>query len=249
MPKKCSWCSKYAQNNVATMIQALCIMLQVVYEPHCNKCAKTRLGFACAKPSCKAYPRSGHEGYCFRHSPHRCAEHGCETTPQQGHEGYCIRHSPHSCAEHGCETTPQHGHEGYCYRHSKKPLVLPTDWILDNSLTDIHALKAFAEKQRGLGRKLYIGLAGVSKRSTILGEIDNDELRMKELFLMTRKLAHSFVILHPLGDQPGHNRARLGEAWLIRELGLNTLMNERNGGAGRPPFYDAIGAVFVLVGQ
>ena len=23
----------------------------------------------------------------------------------------------------------------------------------------------------------------------------------------------------------------------------------RNGGAGRPPFYDAIGAVFVLVGQ
>ena len=55
-------------------------------------------------------------------------------------------------------------------------------------------------------------LAGVSKRSTILGEIDNDERRMKELGLMTRKLAHSFVILDSLGDEPGHNRARLGEA-------------------------------------
>ena len=128
---------------------------------------------------------------------------------------------------------PRSGHEGYCYRHSKKPLVLPTDWALDKSLTDIHALKAFAEEQRALGRKLYIGLAGVSKSSTILGEIDNDERRMIELGLMTRKLAHSYVILKPLGDEPGHNRARLGEAWLIRELGLNTLMNERNGGAGR----------------
>ena len=165
------------------------------------------------------------------------------------HEGYCIRHSPHSCAEPDCDTTPQSSHEGYCYRHSKKPLVLPTDWALDNSLTDIHALKAFAEEQRALGRKLYIGLAGVSKSSTILGEIDNDERRMIELGLMTRKLAHSYVIVKPLGDEPGHNRARLGEAWLIRELGLNSLMNARNGGAGRSPHYDAIGAVFVLVGQ
>ena len=129
MPTKCSWCSKYAQSNVTTMIQALCIMLQVVYEPHCNKCAKTRLGFACAKPIRKAYPRSGHEGYCFRHSPH-------------------------SCADPDCETTPAPGHEGYCYRHSKKPLVLPTEWTLDNGLTGIHALKAFAEEQRALGRKL-----------------------------------------------------------------------------------------------
>ena len=70
---------------------------------------------------------------------------------------------------------------------------------------------------------------------------------MEKLFLMTMKLTHSYVILHPLGDEPGHNRARLGGAWLIRELGLNTLMNNRNGGAGRPPFYDVIGAVFVLV--
>ena len=66
---------------------------------------------------------------------------------------------------------------------------------------------------------------------------------------MSMKLTHSYVILHPLGNQPGHNRAPLVEAWLTRELGLNTLMDNRNGGAGRPPFYDAIGAVFVLVGQ
>ena len=117
----------------------------------------------------------------------------CETPPSPGHEGCCFHHSPHSCAEPDYATPPSPGHEGYSYRHSKKPLVLPIDWTLDQSLTDIHALKAFAERQRALGRKLYIGPAGVSKSSTILGEIDNDERRMKELGLMTRKLAGTFI--------------------------------------------------------
>ena len=66
--------------------------------------------------------------------------------------------------------------------------------------------------------------AGISKSSSVLQEVGNDiddhERRMKKLLLVTMKLTHSYVILHPLGDQPGHSRARLGEAWLIRELGL-----------------------------
>jgi hypothetical protein len=58
--------------------------------------------------------------------------------------------------------------------------------------------------------------------------------------------------MNTLDDQRGHDRARLGEAWLIRTLGLSTLSNQvhgLHGGAGRPPIIDDMGAVFVLVGE
>ena len=92
-------------------------------------------------------------------------------------------------------------------------------------------------------------VAGTNKSSTILGEIDNEEKRMVKLNLMTRRLGHKYVVLKTLADQPGHDRARFGESWLTRQLGLSNLMNRRHGGAGRRPFYDYIGAVFVLVGE
>ena len=90
---------------------------------------------------------------------------------------------------------------------------------------------------------------GVSKASSIQAEIDNDEKRMLELGHMTEKVTQHFVILNTLDGDLGHDRARLAEAWLIRALGLDRLMNERHGGAGRPPIFKDIGAVFILIGR
>ena len=126
---------------------------------------------------------------------------------------------------------------------------MPSLWEVDGGASSMDELCSYAQRNINAGNEVYIGLAGISKRSTILGEIDNDEKRMIELGSMTRRLGHKYVVLKTLADQPGHDRARFGESWLIRQLGLPSLMNRRHGGAGRPPFYDDVGAVFVLVGE
>ena len=79
------------------------------------------------------------------------------------------------------------------------------------------------------------GLASIStgKASTILGEIDNDEPQMIKFELMARELARTYVILNTMDNQPGHHRARFGESWLIRQLGLCRIMNQRHGGVRR----------------
>ena len=126
---------------------------------------------------------------------------------------------------------------------------MPTNWDNDNSAESMADLVAFAEKHLQLENKVYIGLGGYSKCSTVQGEIDNDEKRMKDEGKITEKIAQCFMILNPLDGEPGHWRARFGEAWLIRKLSLDRLLNEVNGGAGRPPLDDTYGAVFVLVGR
>ena len=122
-------------------------------------------------------------------------------------------------------------------------------WEVDGAASSMDELRLYAQRNINAGNEVYIGLAGISKRSTILGEIDNDEKRMIELGSMARRLGHKYVVLKTPADQPGHDRARFGESWLTRQLGLSNLMNRVHGGAGRRPFYDSIGAVFVLVGE
>ena len=126
---------------------------------------------------------------------------------------------------------------------------MPSNWDHDNSADSMNELVAFAEGHLSNGNKVYIGLGGFSVSSTVQGEIDNDEKRMKDLGRMTEKIAQHYMILEPLDGEPGHWRARFGEAWLIRKLSLDRLINAIHGGQGRPPLDVRFGAVFVLVGK
>jgi hypothetical protein len=126
---------------------------------------------------------------------------------------------------------------------------MPSNWDNDHSADSMADLVAFAEEHLHQGNKVYIGMGGFSKSSTVQGEIDNDEERMKNLGRFTEKIAQHYMILKPLDGEPGHWRARFGEAWLIRKLGLDRLINAIHGGSGRPPLDDTLGAVFVLVGK
>ena len=126
---------------------------------------------------------------------------------------------------------------------------MPPDWVFDGSVNNLMDLKSFAEEHLQAGRKVYIGLAGNSKCSSIDGEIEQDRKRMITLEKMSEKVAERYCILHTLDGEPGHCRARLAETWLIRELGLHRLINAVHGGAGRHPIFQDLGAVFVLVGR
>ncbi|GMI50675.1 hypothetical protein ScalyP_jg9522 [Parmales sp. scaly parma] len=120
---------------------------------------------------------------------------------------------------------------------------------MDASAEGMDDLYVFAKEKLAVGNKVYVGLSGFSKKSTPQSEIDNDENRLMKEGRMQKKVAQKYLVLSPFDGEPGHNRARLGESWLIRQLGLDRLINERHGGAGRPPIFDEIGAVFVLVGE
>ena len=127
---------------------------------------------------------------------------------------------------------------------------MPPGWMSDGSVVNnLMDLLSFAGEQLQAGREVYIGLAGLSKSSTIVGEIERDRKRLIYLGKMSEKVDDRFCVLQSLETgETGHSRARLAETWLIRELGLDRLMNVRNGGAGRRPINEDIGAVFVLVG-
>ena len=126
---------------------------------------------------------------------------------------------------------------------------MPPDWVFDGSVNNLMDLKDFAQGHLDAGRKVYIGLAGWSKSSSIAGEIEQDKKRMIKLEKMSEKVAERYCILRTLDEEPGHCRARLAETWLIRELELSRLMNDVHGGAGRHPIFQDLGAVFVLVGR
>ena len=68
-------------------------------------------------------------------------------------------------------------------------------------------LRWYVERNILSGKKVYVGPADISKASIIFGEIDNDEKRMNELKLMTRRLDQQYMILNTLDDEPGHNRS------------------------------------------
>ena len=69
-------------------------------------------------------------------------------------------------------------------------------WEVDGAASSMDELRLYAQRNINAGNEVYIGLAGISKSSTILGEIDNDEKRMIKLNLMTRRLDHQYVILN-----------------------------------------------------
>ena len=92
---------------------------------------------------------------------------------------------------------------------------------------------------------LYIGLMG----STGQKEIDQDERRMIAAGLMDRKIAQmvTYVEIDEMHSSE-HDAARDAERYCIREVGLDDLMNSRQGGAGRIPNDTSVGGVFLLVG-
>mmetsp|Transcript_23446 Transcript_23446/g.44125 ORF Transcript_23446/g.44125 Transcript_23446/m.44125 type:complete len:255 (+) Transcript_23446:894-1658(+) len=244
-------CPKFVRSEDAKKIRVLCQEVGTPYVPYCTRHTTEHLGVkvVCLESGCNTSPSK--RGFCGKHSPLKCLRDDCYTPPASGHQGYCGKHSPRTCLDDNCHTTPrsESEHKGYCYLHSPVELVIPLEWIQDNSAENMQELVEFAEGHLDVGDKVYVGLAGESKGSTIQGEIDNDEKRMLELGLMTEKVAQKFLVLRPLNGVPGHDRGRFGEAWLIRRLLLRRLMNERHGGAGRPPNFNDIGAVFVLVGR
>ena len=79
-------------------------------------------------------------------------------------------------------------------------------------------------------------------------EIDQDVRRLKAAGLITEKVAQYVTYVECDGcHMSAHDTARDTERLLIRLIGLDNLLNNRNGGAGCVPKDTRIGGVFIIV--
>ena len=122
-------------------------------------------------------------------------------------------------------------------------LHVPTIELLDDTVESVEVLAA-------IGRDLFkedhaptcAGLLGTSGQA----EIDQDVRRLKDAGLITEKVAQYVTYVEcDLYHMSAHDTARDAERLLIRLIGIDNLLNNRNGGAGRVPKDTRIGGVFI----
>ena len=114
---------------------------------------------------------------------------------------------------------------------------MPTIELLDDTVESVEILAA-------IGRAVYAGML----RTTGQAKIDQDVRRLKDAGLVTEKVAQYVTYVECDGyHMSAHDTARDAERLLIRLIGLDSLLNSRHGGAGRPPNDPRIGGVFIIV--
>ena len=122
---------------------------------------------------------------------------------------------------------------------------MPTIELLDDTVESVEILAAIGrESIKGDHAPTHPGLLGTPGQS----EIDQDVQRLKAAGLITEKVAQCVTYVECDGSHTSaHDTARDAERLLIRLIGLDSLLNSRHGGAGRPPNDPRIGGVFIIV--
>ena len=121
----------------------------------------------------------------------------------------------------------------------------PTIELTDDTIESVEFLAQFGiDSIREDQCEVYGGLLGTFGQ----WRIDQDERRLTKNGLTTKKVARrvAYVDCDGLRDST-HATARDTERLLIRLIGLDNLLNNRHGGAGRVPLDTSLGAVFNMV--
>ncbi len=93
------------------------------------------------------------------------------------------------------------------------------------------------------GKHVYAGLMGTSG----LGEIDRDTNEIMKADSTLEKESHLAIYVDGNDKLSAHDVARDAERVLIRSIGVDRLLNKRNGGQGRPPHDKSVGGIFIIV--
>ena len=93
------------------------------------------------------------------------------------------------------------------------------------------------------GKHVYAGLMGTSG----LGEIDRDTNEIMKADSTLEKESHLAIYVDGNDKLSAHDVARDAERVLIRSIGVDRLLNKRNGGQGRPPHNKSVGGIFIIV--
>jgi hypothetical protein len=114
---------------------------------------------------------------------------------------------------------------------------------MEETVESVEKLKVAAIYNLNKGKDIYVGLMGTSG----LGEIDQDTRRMIKEDSTLEKDSHLAIYVDGNDGQSAHDVARDAERVLIRSIGVERLLNERQGGAGRPPLNKSVGGIFIIV--
>ena len=80
-----------------------------------------------------------------------------------------------------------------------------------------------------------------------LEEINQDTCRMIAEDSTLVKDSHLAIYVDGNDGQSAHDVARDAERVLIDSIGVDRLLNKRNGGQGRPPHNKSVGGIFIIV--
>ena len=98
---------------------------------------------------------------------------------------------------------------------------------MEETVESVEKLKVAAIYNLNKGKDIYVGLMGTSG----LGEIDQDTRRMIKEDSTLEKDSHLAIYVDGNDGQSAHDVARDAERVLIRSIGVERLLNERQGGA------------------
>jgi hypothetical protein len=269
--QRCSGCTKFAKQKklVNEHQKAKGIEKHTLCTPCAKKLYPDFVGLVCEHANCTTAPQGGAFGpFCVRHTPTECEHADCTTAPQGGAHGkFCVRHTPLECEHADCTTAPRGGafgpfcarhtplecehadcttapeggaHGKFCFRHSTyiKPIIL-----MEEPAESVKKLKDAAIRNLDKGKPVYVGLMGTSG----LNEINQDTCRMIKADSTLEKDSHLAIYVDGNDGQSAHDVARDAERVLIDSIGVERLLNERRGGAGRHPFDKSVGGIFIIV--
>ena len=172
-----------------------------------------------------------------------CSHAGCMTAPQGGAFGnFCTSHSPLECSFDGCTTSPRGGkHGSFCLSHTN--YITPITLVKETA-ESVEELTSRAISKIDEGKHVYAGLMGTSG----LGEIDRDTNEIiLEANSTLEKESHLAIYVDGNDKLSAHDVARDAERVLIDSIGVDRLLNKRQGGAGRPPLNKSVGGIFIIV--
>ena len=180
--------------------------------------------------------------FCKSHSPLECSFADCTTAPRGGAYGnFCTSHSPLECSFADCTTAPRGGKHGpFCIKHTN--YITPITLVKETA-ESVEELTSRAISKIDKGKQVYAGLMG----TTGLGEIDRDTNEIIEADSTLEKESHLAIYVDGNDKLSAHDVARDAERVLIRSIGVDRLLNKRQGGQGRPPLNKSIGGIFIIV--
>ena len=114
---------------------------------------------------------------------------------------------------------------------------------MEETVESVEKLKVAAIYNLNKGKDIYVGLMGTSG----LGEIDRDTNEIMKADSTLEKESHLAIYVDGNDKLSAHDVARDAERVLIRSIGVDRLLNKRQGGQGRPPLNKSIGGIFIIV--
>ena len=248
---ECTLCLSCAKELYVGFVGLVCSVVGCMTAPRggaFGKFCKRHTPLECSVVGCTTAPEGGAFGkFCKRHSPLECSVVGCTTAPQGGAFGkFCVKHTPLECEHADCTTSPKGGvHGRFCFKHSAyipepKPIKL-----VEELAENVKELTSVAISNIKKGKPVYAGLMGTSGEK----EIRQDTLCMIDQDWTLEKESHLAIYVdgNDENGQSAHDVARDAERVLIDSIGVERLLNERRGGAGRPPLDTSVGGIFIIV--